>query len=145
MSLEGNKAVIRSLVEAFNKQDLSSMEDLVASDFVDHTRQLWGWKAMKQFLTTLYKHFPDYHATIEDIIAEGDKVWILEKCTMTHTVEYRGIPPTGKKITEIFVEIYHIIDGKIMEMWTVIDELDFLKKLGVIKYTEKGRKLKNIK
>jgi len=83
----------------------------------------------------LYKHFPDFHATIEDMIAEGDKVWVLEKCTMTHTVEYRGIAPTGKKLTETFVEIYHIIDGKIVEMWTVIeDELDFLRKLGVIEY-----------
>jgi len=132
--LEENKAVIRRLVEAFNKQDLSIMEDLAASDFVDHTRQLRGCETMKQYVTMVYKHFPDFHATIEDIIAEGDKVWILEKCTMTHTVEYRGIAPTGKKLTETFVEIYHIIDGKIVEMWTVIDELDFLRKLGVIEY-----------
>jgi predicted ester cyclase len=134
MSLERNKTIIRRLVEAFNKRDLLSIEDLVASDFVDHTRQLQSWGTMKQFLTMLYKHFPDYHATIEDIIAEGDKVWILEKCMMTHTTEYRGIAPTKKKLTETFVEIYRIIDGRIVEMWSVIDELDFLKQLGVIEY-----------
>jgi len=134
MSLEKNKAIIRRLIEAFNKQDLSIMEDLAASDFVDHTRQLRGWETMKQFLIMLYKHFPDYHATIEDIIAEGNKVWVLEKCTMTHTVEYRGIAPTGKKITETFVEIYHIIDGKIVESWAVEDSMDFYKQLGAIEY-----------
>jgi len=82
----------------------------------------------------LYKRFPDFHATIEDIIAEGDKVWILEKCTMTHTAVYRGIAPTGKKLTETLVEIYRIVDDKVVEMWTIIDELDFLKQLGVIEY-----------
>ena len=134
MSLEKNKAIVCSLVEAFNKHNLASLLDFVAPDFIDHTRQLRGLDTIKQYLTMVYKNFPDYHATIEDIIAEGDKVWILEKCTMTHTVEYRGIAPTGKKITQTFVEIYHIIDGKIVEMWTVIDELDFLRQLGVIEY-----------
>jgi predicted ester cyclase len=134
MSIEENKAIVLSLVEAFNKHDLDSLLDFAAPDFVDHTRQLRGLDAIKQYLTMVYEHFPDYHATIEDIIAEGDKVWILEKCTMTHTVEYRGISPTGKKLTETFVEIYRMLDGKAAEMWTVIDELDFLKQLGVIEY-----------
>ena len=141
MSLEENKAIIRRLTEAFNKQDLSIMEDLAASDFVDHTRQLRGWETMKQYVTMVYKHFPDFHVTIEDIIAEGDKVWVLEKCTMTHTVEYRGIAPTGKKLTETLVEIFRIVDGKVVELWCVEDELDFLKQLGVIEYTEKGKRL----
>jgi len=134
MSLEENKAIIRSMVEAFNKQNLALLCDFIAPDFVDHTRQLRGLETVKQFVTMLYKNFPDIYATIEDIIAEGDKVWILEKCTMTHTVEYRGIAPTGKKITETLVEIYRIVDGKAVEMWTVIDALDFLKQLGVIEY-----------
>jgi predicted ester cyclase len=134
MSLEENKAIVRSLVEAFNKHNLASLLDFAAPDFIDHTRQLRGVDAIRRYLTMVYKNFPDYHATIEDIIAEGDKVWILEKCTMTHTVEYRGIAPTGKKLTETFVEIYRIVHGKVVEMWTVIDELNFLKQLGVIEY-----------
>jgi len=141
MSLEENKAIVRSLVEAFNKHNLASLLDFVAPDFIDHTRQLEGLDAIKQYLTMVYRNFPDYHATIEDIIAEGDKVWILEKCAMTHTVEYRGIAPTGKKLTETFVEIYRIVHGKVVEMWTVIDELYFLKQLGVIEYKEKAKKL----
>jgi len=134
MSLEENKAIIRSLVEAFNKHNPALLVDFIAPDFVDHMRQLRGLETIRQFVTMVYKNFPDYHATIEDIIAEGDKVWILEKCTMTHTVEYRGIAPTGKKITETLVEIYRIVDGKVVELWTVVDELDFLRQLGVIEY-----------
>ena len=132
--LEENKSIVRSVVEAFNKHDLASLLDFASPDLIDHTRQLRGANAMIQYLTMVHKHFPDYHATIEDIIAEGDKVWILEKCTMTHTVEYRGIAPTGKKLTETFVEIYRIVDDKVVEMWTVTDELDFLKELGAIEY-----------
>ena len=52
----------------------------------------------------------------------------------THTGEYRGLAPTGKKFTEASVFIYRIVDGKVVEGWTVSDELDFLKQLGVIEY-----------
>jgi len=134
MSSEENKAIIGRLVEAFNEHNLDLMVDFIAPDFVDHTRQLRGLEKVKQYVTMVYNNFPDFHATIEDIIAEGDKVWILEKCTMTHTVEYRAISPTGKKITETLVEIYRVLNGKVVELWYVADELDFLKQLGVIEH-----------
>ena len=72
--------------------------------------------------------------TIEDIIAEEDKVWVHITETMTHTGEYRGIAPTGKKITFPSVWINRIVDGKVVEGWEVYDLLDFLKQLGVIEY-----------
>jgi len=134
MSLEENKAIIRRLIEAVNTQDLSSVEDLVAPDYVDHTRQLRGREALKQFATMVIKTFSDFHVTIEDIIAEGDKVWARYKITGTHTGEYRGLAPTGKKFTEAFVDIFRIVNGKVVEEWNVTDELDFLKQLGVIEY-----------
>ncbi|MCP8315945.1 MAG: ester cyclase, partial [archaeon] len=61
-------------------------------------------------------------------------VWIHLKGTATHTGEYRGLAPTGKKTTWEAVCIWRIVDGKIVEMWFVADELDFLKQLGVIEY-----------
>jgi predicted ester cyclase len=76
---------------------------------------------------------------IEDIIAEGDKVWVYLLYTMTHTGEFRGIAPTGKKITERSVYIFRI-DGKITEARSVSDGLDFLKQSGLIN-TEKAKKL----
>jgi len=88
-----------------------------------------------------FKDFPDFHRTIEDIITEGDKVWVLEKGSATHTGEYRGLAPTGKKITYTGVVIWRIVDGKVVEGWGVYDMLDFYKQLGVIEYTEKAKKL----
>ena len=82
---------------------------------------------MKMF----YKGFPDLHTTIEDIIAEGDKVWIRVKATGTHTGEFLGLTPTGKKITITSVDIFRIVDGKIVQGWTVNDFLDFYKQLGL--------------
>ena len=141
MSLEKNKAIIRSFIEAVNKQNLASLDDLMAPDFVEHTVQLQGLEGAKQFLTSIYKGFPDWHETIEDIIAEGDKVWTRAKYTGTHTGEYLGLAPTGKKIAITGVNIWRIVDGKVVERESVRDLLDFLKQLGVIEYTEKAKKL----
>ena len=84
---------------------------------------------------------PDWHETIEDIIAEGDKVWVRLAYTGTHTGELFGLPPTGNKITAMAVDIYRIVDGKLAEYWNVTDRLNLLKPQGVIEYTEKGKKL----
>lgn len=134
MSLEENKAIVRSWIEAFNKRNLALLDELHAPDFVYHTRQQQGLESIKQSYTMFYKGFPDVHATIEDVIAEGDKVWIRATVTGTHTGEYRGLAPTGKKITLTGVDIRRIVDGKMVEGWDVDDFLDFFKQLGVIEY-----------
>ena len=140
MSLEENKAIVRRFVEAYNKGNLDLLDDLVAPDYVDHAHQL-SPEGLKQVIRMALKAFPDYHETIEDIIAEGDKVWIQVTATGTHTGEYMGIAPTGKKITMMFADVFRIVNGKIVEYWEVRDQLDFLKQLGLIEYTEKGKKI----
>lgn len=73
MSSEENKAVIRSLIEIFNKHNVALMDDFVAPDvIIDHA--LRGLDNFKKFEANFIQAFPDYHETIEDIIAEGDKV-----------------------------------------------------------------------
>ena len=111
MSLEANKDIVRRTVEAINTQDLSSIENIVAPDFVDHTLQVRGLENLKQFLSIIFKGFPDWHINIEDIIAEGEKVWIRIKVTGTQTGDYRGLAPTEKKM-EIRGERAHCKNGK---------------------------------
>jgi predicted ester cyclase len=141
VSLEENKAIVRRLVEAFNKHDLSLLDELMAPDYFDHRHQLRGLKSYKQLLSMIFSGFPDYHETLEDIIAEGDKVWIRDTFTGTHKGEYRGLHPTGKKIKGEMVIILRIVDGKVVEGWEVSDTLHTLKQIGVIEYTEKGKNL----
>ena len=102
MSLEAKKAIIRRWYEAENEKELSSVGDIVAPDFVDHTNQLRGVEEYKQYITGFIKAFPDFHETIEDIIAEGDKVWVRFTFTGTHTGELasygvRGAPHRFRK------------------------------------------------
>ena len=127
MSLEENKVIVQSFIEALNKQDLSSLDDLVATEYFDHTNQFRGLEIVKQAIAIFYKGFPDFHVTIEDIIAEGDRVWVRETETGTHEGEYRGIAPTGKKISFACVDTFRIVDDKISEAWHVYDFLGFYK------------------
>jgi len=141
MSLEANKTIIRSLYEADNKKDLSILDELISPDFVDPTFQLRGPESYKQFETLFFRGFPDWHETIEDIVAEGDTVWVRFTGTGTHRGEWRGLAPTGKKITFHGVQIWRVVNGKVVEKASIIDLLAALKQLGVIEYTEKAKNL----
>ena len=141
MSLDENKAVVRCFIEVLNNKDLSFLVNNLASpDYFDHTFQR-NLEETKKNLEMMCKGFPDFQMTIEDIIAEGDKVWALISFTGTHTGEWMGLSPTGKRVSYYGVTIRRIINGKYAEGWTVNDFLDFYKQLGLIEYTEKARKI----
>ena len=141
MSLEENKALVRSLYEADNKKDLSILDEVISPDFFDPTFQLRGPESYKQFETAFFKGFPDWIETIDDIVAEGNTVWVYFTGTGTHKGEYRGLAPTGKKVTFRGVQIWHIVDGKVVSKDSIIDLLEALKQLGIIEYTEKAKAL----
>ena len=140
MSLEENKNVVRRFIEAYNEQNLDSFDDLVGPDYFNHASQV-DKEGLRQLLIAGFAGFPDWYEVIEDIVAEGDKVWIRLSYTATHTGEWFGIAPTGNKITATAVDIYRIVDGKLAEYWNVTDKLALLKPQGIIEYTEKGKKL----
>jgi predicted ester cyclase len=148
MSLEENKAIIRRLFEAENERNLAILDELISPDFVEGRNtplELRGPKGYKQFVTMLFKGFPDWYETIEDIIAEGDRVCVHFNATATHTGEWNflgiTLAPTGKKITYTAVNIWRIVDGKVVERKSVRDLLVLLTQLGLIEPTEKGKRL----
>jgi len=141
VTLEENKAIVRRFIDIYNQQNFELLDDLVAANYVDHTNQIRGREGLKQMMIMGSKAFPDWHETIEDIIAEGDKVWILLTYTATHTGEWLGLAPTGNKITTMNVDIYRLVNGKIAERQNVTDNMRLFKPLGVIEYTEQGKKL----
>jgi len=141
MSLEENKKIVRRFVEAYNNQNLDLLDEILAPDYFDKTNQV-GVEGLKQLIKMAFIAFPDYHETIEDIVAEGDKVWILVRTdTGPHTGEFMGVAPTGKKLTTLAVDILRIVNRRIVEYQDVVDRLDFLTQLGIIEYTERGKKL----
>ena len=141
MSLEENKALILSLYEADNKKDLTILDEVMSPNFFDPTFKLQGPEGYKQFETAFFKGFPDWIETIEDIIAEEDKVWVRFTGTGTHKGEWRGLAPTGKKVTFRGVQIWCIVDGKVVSKDSILDLSDALRQLGVIEYTEKAKAL----
>ncbi|MHA2084732.1 MAG: ester cyclase [Candidatus Thorarchaeota archaeon] len=133
-SFEANKEIGRKMMEAVNKQDLGLLDELVVPDYVNHQLKVRSREDLHQILRRQYEGFPDVHRTLEDIIADEDSVWIKVTITGTHTGEYRGIAPTGKKYVMEAVPRYRIVDGKIVEGWSVWNPLDLFKQLGVIDY-----------
>ncbi len=127
MSLEKNKAIARRYQEeVWGKGDLALIDELVAADFVDHSlpagmdpRFTGAKRAVKGALDA----FPDGQWTVEDLIAEGDKVVIRWKMQATHEHEFRGIAPAGKPVTVTGITILRIAGGKIVERWVNWDSL----------------------
>ena len=76
--------------------------------------------------------FPDLHFTVEDEIAEGDKVCVRYRFEGTHAGAFRGVPPTRKRIAYSGILIYRILNNKIAEQWTEVDLLGFLEQLGAL-------------
>jgi predicted ester cyclase len=141
MSSERNESIVRGFIEAYNGRDLARFDEYVAPDYVDHTNKLRGRESLKQLILLGFKAFPDWHETIEDITSEGDRVWVRLSYAGTHTGDWRGLAPTGKKVTMAAVDIYRIVDGRLAEYWNVTDALNFFIQLGAIEYTESGKRL----
>jgi predicted ester cyclase len=141
MTLEENKALVQKFVEAYNNQNLDLLDEILAPNYFDKTNQV-NIEGLKGLIKMAFAAFPEYHETIEDIIAEGDKVWILVKTeTGPQEGEFMGIAPTGKKLSTLAVDILRVVNGRIVEYQDVVDRLEFLRQLGIVEYTETGKML----
>ena len=137
MSIEENKAIVsRATEEIFNKNNLAVVDELYATNFVSHGSDIPGVtpdrEGYKQFVTMSRTALPDFHTTIEDMIAEGDKVVQRFTARGTHKGEFMGIPPTGKQVTVTGIAIDRIAGNKIVENWANMDMLGMMQQLGVV-------------
>ena len=134
--VEENKAIVRrAFEEVWNQGKLDVIDEIFAIDYVGHmpgSPDLHGPKGFKQFVTMNRTAFPDIQFTVEDQIAEGDKVVIRWSSTGTHKGELMGIPPTGVQVTSTGIGISRISGGKAVEDWDNWDALGMLQQLGVI-------------
>ncbi len=136
MSVEESKTIERRYMEeVWTKGNLAAVDELVATNYVDHTPMPGAspdLQGLKQFVTVVTAAFPDWHPTIEDMIAEGDKVVVRFRGSGTHKGEFMGIPPTGKQVTMMAIAIHRIAGGKIVENWLQADMLGMMVQLGVV-------------
>lgn len=132
--LHANKTVVaRFYHEVVNGGNLALADELMAHDFIEHGNPAGsGIEGFKQFVSGLAAAFPDLRITIEDMIAEGDKVVARVTVRATHKGTFmRSIRPTGKEVTFTGVDIFQIGDGKIIGRWNQRDLLGLLRQLGV--------------
>ena len=137
MQPQENKAIIRRfLEEIFAGGNLELVDELFAPNFVLHDpsvpQEVRGPEGIRQYITMYRTAYPDTHFTIEDQIAEGDRVVTRWTGQGTHQGELMGIPPTGRRVTVTGIEVDRIAGGKIEETWISYDALGMMQQLGVI-------------
>jgi steroid delta-isomerase-like uncharacterized protein len=140
MSLEENKAVVRRILNEFwLGGKVGVLDELLAPDCVNYEQsnpELRGKEACREWANGVRlanaQGFPDYNIVVEDLVAEGDRVvkrWVFRG---THTGEYVGIPPTGKRVTMRGITLYRVADGKVKELYWNYDVFGLLQQIGAI-------------
>ena len=137
MSTEQNKALVCQMVEEiFNRGNVSLADEFLAPDFVEREELPPGIpsdrEGVKQLTIMMRSAFSDFKATIDDVIAEGDKVVIRQTWSGTHKGEFMGIPPTGKSVSFGVIDIIRIAGGKFVEHWGQMDSMGMMQQLGAI-------------
>jgi hypothetical protein len=113
---------------------LAVIDETCAINIVFHSgvgRETRGLKDLKQYFSDFCDAFPDIHATVDDIVVEGDKVAARFTLTGTQKGEFIGIPATNKKVTAWMLQIDRFAGGKCVESWVRFDTLGFMQQLGV--------------
>jgi len=142
MSTEENKTVARRLVEeVINTGKLEDAAQYFIPNYVDHATPPGippGLDGFKAFFAAFRAAFPDLHYTIEDNIAEGDRV--VQRATASGTMkgDFLGMPATGKNATWAEIHIVRVKDGKIVEHWASVDQLGMLQQLGLVPVPAQG-------
>jgi steroid delta-isomerase-like uncharacterized protein len=134
MYVEANRAIARYVAEAaWNQGRLEVIDDVFDPNFINHdpsAQQVRSAKALKRWIERLRIAFPDMHMTIEDLIAEGDRVVIRWKWTGTHTGFFGSIPPSYNAVTLHGITIERFANGKIAEAWWSYDGSAMMLQIG---------------
>ena len=135
MSLEENKAIARQFYKLIETGDLDLADEVVAEDYVNHNAlpgQTSGLAGYKEAISALRASVPDIQYTIDDQIAEGDKVLTRYRATGTHQGEFLGVAASGKTITLRALVLQRVVNGKIQESWLEMDMLGLMQQMGAI-------------
>jgi predicted ester cyclase len=133
MSAEENKQIARRIIEeGLSKHNLDLIDEFFDPDFIENQFGLKPTIAgMKENFNFLYRAFPDYRLVIEDMVADGDKVWLRMKCTGTSKGGFMG-PPNGKSFNVTVMDMIRLKDGKVVEHWGVPDRFALMMQLGLL-------------
>ena len=132
---EQNKALARRWFEdLFSRGDLDAAKEIISADFVDHLthEDERGLEELKYYVTIYRTAFPDIRDTVEEIVAEGDKVVVRWTSRGTDQGEFMGVAPTGRHVTFTGMRLFRIAENEIAESWVNIDERGLQEQLGTV-------------
>jgi steroid delta-isomerase-like uncharacterized protein len=134
MSIEDNKALVRSFIErVFEAGDVAAVDELVADDFVPHTYPgTSDREGLKRAMERVSQGLADAKFTIDDVIAEGDRVAVRVTSGATQVGEFMGMPASGKRYEIEEIHIFRVRDGKITEHWHQFDQVGMMRQLGAM-------------
>lgn len=117
----------------FGKKELSNLQQYMHEGYIQHNPLVaQGLQGFKTFFTDWFNAVPDWHYTVNKLVAEGDTVWVYGTYTGTQKGDWLGIPATNKSYSMDAVDIFRIEDGKLAEHWDVLNTYGLFKQLGVI-------------
>jgi steroid delta-isomerase-like uncharacterized protein len=138
----GNLGVVRRFFEAGpSSGDLRAADALLAPDFSLHVPLPTpgpGIEAMNNVIIACRAAFRGLHVTIDDMVADGDRVACRFTARGVHGGEFMGIPPTGKEIAMTGIEIFRLRDGKITELWGEANLMGLMQQLGILPAPHQG-------
>lgn len=132
---ERNKAIVRRFVEEiFVQGRKESVDELLADDFVAHTWPSTGHPKddLKAAIDRVAGGLADSEFTIDDLIAEDDRVAARLTTAATQVGEFMGLPPSGKRYSIEEIHIFRLRDGKVVEHWHQFDQMALMKQLGAM-------------
>jgi predicted ester cyclase len=135
MSAQENKALVRRIFEeGINQNQPNVFNELIDPSYVnyDFPAPSAGPEGFKMVIGMFHAAFPDMRVTLEEELAEDDKVITRGYFTGTHQGDFQGIPPTGKQIKVKYIDIWRVTNGKLVENWVQMDQLGLLQQLGVV-------------
>ena len=144
MRSNDNRAVVRRFYdELWNAGRIEIADEIIAADCVSHQLASGAEDAptprppelIKQHVAAWLAGFPDLHFTVEQMLAEGDRVVTHSRMRGTHTGAWHGLAPTGREVSLPMIVIQRISGGKIAEDWVLVDSLGFYQQLGLVPAT----------
>jgi steroid delta-isomerase-like uncharacterized protein len=135
MSAESKAVVLRHHEEIWSKGNLDAIDAVYAPEFVGHHPGAPDWigsESVKLIVRTMRDAFPDFTETIEDVVAEGDRVVTRFTSTGTHLGALRGLAPTGRRMSMAEMAVFRVARGRIVEKWGIFDRLGMVQQLGIV-------------
>ena len=135
MSANPETVARRLIDEGFNQGNLAVADELSSPELVEHQdfgpNHAPGAEGVKAVIASLRRAFPDFHLEIEDLVVDGELVWLRMTGTGTNDGSFMGHPPTGKRMRTPAFDLLRVRDGRLVEHWGVPDRLGALFQLGL--------------